>query len=200
MGTANKVRKNRSYKYYTVLSVLLALSTIAIGCEGPTGPQGVQGLQGEVGPQGPQGLQGSPGTANVIYSDWLRLGDVSSLADTTILNRNYAMYHLPAPELTQEINDYGVVIVYYKLSGMITPLPFTLGGLSGADSGIFITFATLKPERITLLSQRLDNTSFTLNLNTEFRYILIPGGVPAETLDGVIEDYVELIDFFQIPG
>ena len=191
----------------TPLLITLVTSLLTLGCEGPTGPEGPQGpegSQGAQGPEGPPGTDGEPGTANVIYSDWIRLGDVASPADTTILSRSYARYHLPAPEVTQEVIDGASVTVYYSLVGMTTKLPFVLAGVGG-DDPVAITFGLLEPGYITLLSQRLDNEPFTLNLNSEFRYVIIPGGIAAETADAAYQGttttiaYPEMKARFGIP-
>jgi len=179
------------------LFLLLILGFGLIGCEGPEGPTGAVGAQGPQGEQGPQGPEGSPGTANVIYSDWLRLGDVSSPADTTLLSRNYTRYHIPASDLTQDIIDNAAVMVYYKLLGLISPLPFTLAGIGG-DEDKLITYAPFEPGRLTILSQELDNTAFPLNLNTQFRYILIPGGTPAKAKMPDLSNYYDVMDYFGI--
>lgn len=182
-----------------LLIVLSSLSLIFImnceGPEGPTGPEGPQGPQGELGPEGPQGPPGEDGNANVISSEWIRLGDVASPADTSLIGRNYTRYHIPADQLTQEIIDGGTIIVYYQLLGMITPLPYTLAGIGG-DEDKLITFAPFTPGRITILSQELDNTAWPINLSTEFRYILIPSSTPAKQKLPDFNNYHETMDFY----
>lgn len=180
-------------KYISGLgAIILMLGLLA--CEGPAGPQGSQGPQGQ---EGPQGEQGPEGTANVIYSDWIQLSDLSSPADTTVISRNYTRYQIPAPELTQEIIDNGAILVYYKLLGMTTQLPFTLAGI-GSSEDLLVTYAPFTPGRITILSQLLDNTPLTLNSNTQFRYILIPGGTPAKKALPDFSNYLETVKYFNI--
>lgn len=185
------------HKY--LLIVISSLSLIFImnceGPEGPTGPEGPQGPQGELGPEGPEGPPGEDGNANVISSEWIRLGDVASPADTSLIGRNYTRYHIPADQLTQEIIDGGTIIVYYQLLGMITPLPYTLAGIGG-DEDKLITFAPFTPGRITILSQELDNTAWPINLSTEFRYILIPSSTPAKQKLPDFNNYHETMDFY----
>lgn len=185
-------------KYIVIIISSIALIGI-LGCEGPEGPTGPAGTQGAQGEQGPQGPQGPEGTANVIYSDWIPLNDasVSSPADTTLLSRNYTRYHIPAEELTQEIIDDGVIMVYYQLLGMITPLPYTLAGLGGDEDKV-ITFAPFTPDRITILGQELDNTAWTINSSTEFRYVLIPGGTSAKQKFPDFSNYYETMEFYGI--
>lgn len=169
------------------------------GPAGPEGPEGPQGPIGETGPQGPEGSQGPPGSANVIYSDWMRLGDVAEEYVTTLLSRNYAAYDLPAPELTQELIDQGIVLVYFRLLGAVSPLPITLGGFSDAEP-YTITFNASQPGKIIILSQYLDNTVNTLANSSEFRYVLIPGGVAANaSYEELVKDYGRLVKQFSIP-
>ncbi len=188
---------------YLLTFGIVVLSLGLLACEGPAGSEGPQGPQGEQGLQGEQGPQGEEGTANVIYSEWMRLGDVSTGADTTILSRNFARYHIPAPDLTQEIIDQGTMLVYYQLLDLITPLPWTFSDLSSGGGTYTVTFGPLKPEFITILSQNSDNTAFTLNLDTQFRYILIPGGVAATSkvkgIDLKSLSYQEVKTLFGIP-
>ena len=180
-------------KYYLTI-IFCFIILITIGCEGPTGPQGPQGEQGI---QGSTGSQGPAGTANVIYSEWIAVSEFSSSTDISLLGRNYRAYPMPAPELTQEIIDSGAILVYYKLQGMITQLPLTLTGLFGQPD-LLITYATLTPGEITILAQRADNTASNLNTNTEFRYILIPGGTPANQSPPDFSNYIETMEFYGI--
>ncbi len=121
---------------------------------------------------------------------------VMYLPPGTLLSRNYTRYHIQALELTQDIIDNGAVLVYYKLLGMITPLPFTIAGLG--DEDIIVTYAPFIPGRLTILSQELDNTAFTLNLDSQFRYILIPGGTPAKAKMPNLSDYYAVMDYLGI--
>jgi hypothetical protein len=171
-------------KYLSII-VIAMLLIVVTGCEGPEGPTGPEGPQGEQGPAGPlgpageDGEDGEDGNANVIYSDWIALSTLSAPADTTVLSRNYTRWHIPAEQLSQEIIDGGAVLVYFRLLGMITQLPYTVASISDFDEDVLITFAPFAPGQITILSQSLDNTPFSLNSSSEFRYLLIPGGVPA---------------------
>src|SRR5215217_3270814 len=65
-------------KSYLWMFLSLIVVTFFVACQkgdtgpaGPAGPAGAAGANGANGPQGPAGPQGDPGTANVIYSDWL---------------------------------------------------------------------------------------------------------------------------------
>src|SRR3546814_16208510 len=63
-------------KPFKLLLSALFLATLLLSCEkegppGPAGAAGEQGPRGETGATGPKGAKGDPGTANVIYSDWI---------------------------------------------------------------------------------------------------------------------------------
>lgn len=170
---------------YSFFVPALALAFI-IGCEGPEGPQGEQGIQGI------QGEQGDPGTANVIYSDWSQLE--GAWRDSVIFGGNFKVNHLTAPELTQAIMDYGVVLCYVKYGTHNVPLPYTNSSYTlgfHIDLGRII-FSTLKP----------DLTGGVVLINTmQFRYVLIPGGVAAtkSTVDYTKLTYEQICTVFDIP-
>src|SRR5690625_1403601 len=178
------------------------------GEPGPEGPQGPKGDQGEPGPEGPQG---EPGTANVIYTEWINIGFSGSQGSIprsprSYLGRNYTAYEFEIPELTQEIIDQGTVLVYMKMgprnvNGLITQLPFTLGNTDGTtDSTIYITY-TLTNGLVRVLSQYLDtNTAFNMVETTDFRFVLIPGGTAAAySFDSDDVEYERIVKRFSIP-
>lgn len=199
-----KLNKITMKKVYMRGFVVLAISTalmIASGCEGPegpTGPQGEPGPQGTAGSQGPQGEQGPPGedgNANVIYSEWVALSELEAASDTTVLGRTYRKFDIPAPELTQDIIDRGTILVYFKLSDAVFPLPSTFGGANP----IYVTFSPFQPGVLSILSQNLDNTASGLNLGSEIRYILIPGGVTASKTKPLdFKDYYSVMEYYGI--
>lgn len=178
-----------------LIVILSSISLIFLmnceGSEGPTGPAGAQGPQGDVGPQGPQGPEG---TANVIYSEWITLSDLEAPSDTTFLSRTYNKWEIPAPEITQEIIDQGVILVYFSLTGAILPLPTTFGGANP----IYITFAPFQPGILSILAQNLDNTVSGLNSSIQFRYIIIPGGMAAKQALPDFSNYQETMEFYGI--
>jgi len=95
-------------------ALIIALLIGVVSCEKIVrGPQGAEGTIGEQGPQGPAGDTGpigDPGTidsVNVFYSDWV---DPDNWIDSA--GSRYAT--IPSPEITQEVIDKGLVIVYYK--------------------------------------------------------------------------------------
>ncbi len=95
------------YAAFVAVAVLLAACG-KDGDTGPAGPAGPQGAQGPGGAAGPQGPQGEPGTANVIYSDWL---DVGYDEDTTVIAVGDTLFRyfsgIDVPKLTADIASKG---------------------------------------------------------------------------------------------
>ncbi|WP_220392838.1 hypothetical protein [Chitinophaga lutea] len=61
---------------FLLLTATAALFMSSCGKDGDVGPAGEKGENGDTGaggPAGPAGPKGDPGTANVIYSDWLNV-------------------------------------------------------------------------------------------------------------------------------
>ncbi|WP_109699581.1 lipoprotein [Chitinophaga deserti] len=117
---------------FPAIAALMLAACSKEGPAGPAGPQGQQGnpgAQGTPGAQGPQGTPGTPGTngnANVIVKTF------SSTAYTwnkeTILGINYRTIQVPVPEITADIINTGMVLVYVAANtDSWTPLPLTLG-------------------------------------------------------------------------
>lgn len=171
------------------------------GVPGPAGSQGEQGPAGPAGPQGEQGEQGSTGTANVIYSDWIASGFPASITD------NVEDFDIDAPKLTQEIIDKGVILAYGKTTGDpdVLPLPVYIPTVNESYYH--------RVENVGLLQIRVmsgDGSAIGGTVFGEYRYVLIPGGVPAANgpgnigskttaLDYTKMSYKEIIAHFNIP-
>ncbi len=164
---------------------LLFLITIAFsnckkgdtGDAGAAGATGAPGANGATGPSGPQGPQGDTGVANVIYSDWLDVTFDPASADSSAW-----IAEIIAPRLVDSILNKGDIKIYWNIGNdsvtaqFITPLPvidlFLFGDLVSVNP-------YFSPQSILILSTH-DISSFTDtygNKNSQFRYILIPGGV-----------------------
>ena len=185
-------------KTFILKYLLIIVSSISLifimNCEGPEGPTGPAGTQGPQGEQGTEGPEGPAGTANVINSEWITLSDLEAPSDTTFLSRTYNKWEISAPEITQEIIDQGVILVYFSLNGAILPLPTTFGG----GNPIYITFAPFQPGILSILAQNLDNTASNLNLAIQFRYIIIPNGMPAKANLVDMNDYHAVMEYYGI--
>ncbi|WP_051293141.1 hypothetical protein [Olivibacter sitiensis] len=111
-----------------------------------------------------RGPQGPPGTANVIYSDWITVG---ASGDTPVYNHT-----ISAPALTQEILDRGQISVYMRADNHGTWEVFQLreGWFSTSEYGIGYR------ARVAAIAL---TTSGGVRLNDyQYRYVLIPGGIP----------------------
>lgn len=150
-----------------LLLCMLLLGALACTKEGPQGPAGVQGEQGPAGPKGDKGSTGAKGTANVIYSDWIKVTytQSGSLYKSTI----------KVPKLTQVICDRGDVVVYVRVNNAFMKLNYE------SDLG-YITYS-FQPGSIEVLT----NNGWLANFDNTFRYVLIPGGVHAR-LSGPVPD------------
>ncbi len=167
------------------------------GETGPTGPAGPAGPQGAQGDQGPQGEQGDPGTANVIYSDW-----IDSEFDANIIATG-SSFDIDAPDMTQEIIDSGVIMVFGRNIPVIgTPDVFQLPHVSN-DNRYFFSAEDAEQLRITVSST--EGASVGTTFFEDYRYVLIPGGQPATNpvsksyVDFSKLTYQQLIDMFDIP-
>ncbi len=142
--------------------------------EGPEGPAGPAGAAGPSGAQGPAGAKGDPGTANVIYSQWLDVTFDEGIAE------------IEAQELTADILDGGDIKVYWNAGTaaqpLVVPVPcvFPVGFLvNDPEEGqpdIYID-----PYYMVGLITLFSNYDLTTTTGgaSRFRYILIPGEVQA---------------------
>lgn len=159
------------------------------GGEGPEGPEGPGGPQGPAGPQGPQGPAGS---ANVIYSDWQFTP--LPVRDTTFDNTKLKIVSFTnIDELTPSFLSDGVVLVYMRFNTGTFPLPYTSN--AGGIPNVLDFFA--KPGVIHVTRFTADNSGSTnIGPGLQWRWVLIPGGVPA---GANVADYEEIQSLFGIP-
>lgn len=189
---------NRSTPIYFI-SIVLFFAFASIACEGPTGSDGPQGPQGEQGSEGPQGPQGEPGTANVIYSDWMNIN--WNFSDGTTFKQMY----IEEPRAVEE--DFltnGTLLMYLKIEapeGIITaPLPFT----NGTDYLTYLA-ADVPGEDVEGIVVRLEATDGATPVQSnwndyQFRYVMIPGGVPAKMKEDFLKDYEAVKEYYGIPN
>ena len=175
----------RLLKQSVYLLLLLGASVLYVACSkdgpaGPAGPEGPAGANGAPGPAGPAGPQGEPGTANVIYSEWL---NVPFEADTFTNNQGvldtigfYAT--IDAPKLTAEVLNQGEIKVYVNFGSLdqpnVMPLPwydvyFNLNIMVNLEVGAIHLYSNGD-----VGTQNQDGT-----LVGQYRYILIPGAEAA---------------------
>ncbi|WP_142687369.1 hypothetical protein [Chitinophaga polysaccharea] len=133
--------------------------------DGPAGPQGAKGDKGD---KGDKGNIGATGTANVIHSNWMKLG----------FSGNAAV--IDAPRLTQDIIDKGEINVYVKSPNVVRKLNIEEGG------GHYATYVFFKGN-IFIYSDIYNDYD-----RDSYRYILIPGGVPARKANINWDNYSEV--------
>lgn len=163
-------------------AVLFTTSCSKSGDPGPAGQQGQKGDKGDPGPAGPGGPKGDPGTANVIYSDWLDVAykpDTVHRAGGTIDTLGYFAF-ADAPKLTADILNKGEVKVYINFTNAadptITSLPYT------EQNGVFIRYVAY--QQTLEFYSNINAGTYTDNAGAkrlQYRYILIPGGAAART-------------------
>ena len=182
--------KNMKTPLYYFLLMALPLLIISCSKEGPTGPAGPTGAQGTTGAAGPAGPAGAAGTANVIYSGWL---DVPFAADTihsgAVIDTIGYYADVNAPKLTNTILTSGDIKVYVNAATAAAPVIFPLPYVD-VYYGLNID-ASFKLQTISLYSN-FNSSTYTSGGNKylQYRYILVPGGVPARIMpDGSAVDW-----------
>lgn len=144
----------------------------AEGAMGPAGPQGVQGIPGETGPKG------DTGETNIIASEWIPSG----FTVPTPIAESFVQFFIDAPELTDEIKQSGVIMVYGKYGNetlpRIVPLPFLIPNVRNHYYYFQINDIN---NRISINLYHTENGSIGYPAFEEYRYVLIP---PTTTTTG----------------
>jgi hypothetical protein len=199
---------------FRILSLLLiAIAFIAVNCtkEGPEGPAGAQGPQGPagvngstgpagpagpagpVGPAGATGATGPAGTANVIYTAWTNFNIANWTAVQSIFGIDQRRYPIPAPGLSQTMLDNGVVIVYIKFGGVSNtayPLPI-VEGITNPGPQNMQNINTLNTITLRFFNSNGVGDPGTFGAPSQWRYVLIPGGVAGGRGTGPYMGYTE---------
>ena len=195
----------RKFMHAGALLFLASCLFLACGDDGDPGPQGAQGAQGEQGPQGPQGpqgdegeqgQQGEPGTANVIFSDWIG----SSFSSTSLGNsRSFTL--LSSSDLNP---NRDVVMVYGRVDGTLTDvyiLPYS--DIEGSAEYFFNLNPMTTTTEVIVRAQTTDGSLGIFDKFSDYRYVIIPGGTPADTGKSAspvdYEDYEAVKAYYNIP-
>ncbi|MGD1840286.1 MAG: hypothetical protein ACFB0B_05230 [Thermonemataceae bacterium] len=173
----------------------LALLVSLVACSGD---------DGEVGPQGEQGPEGPAGTANVIYSDWIDTGG-DFIEDGSLSIKTFTL--ASAEEVTAlgiDLNTSQVLVYGGGFTSLVTPetvlpLPHVSFG------GQFYTY-NINNGEIRVVGFARDSGDNAFNEFDEYRYVIVPGGVPAsgDNARGLQPDYQnmsydEIATLFNIP-
>lgn len=154
------------------------------GAIGPAGPAGATGATGATGPAGATGPQGPAGTANVIYSAWIRPTEASWNEQNLA---RYKLMEITESRINQDIIDKGVVLVYRQTNnGYTAQLPdlqLYSDGTPSIRHGHYI-HGKLHIE-IRTYTRDIEPREYLwappghTGNHARFRYIIIPGGVAA---------------------
>ena len=196
-------------KFMNAGAMLFLASCILFACseDGDPGPQGAQGPQGEQGPQGPQGpqgdegeqgeqgQQGEAGTANVIYSDWIDSPFISALANS----RSFTL--LSSGDLNP---NRDIVMVYGRVDGTLTDVHVLPYSDIEESSEYFFNLNPLVTEtEVIVRAQKTDGSLGVFDKFADYRYVIIPGGTPANTGKSAspvdYEDYEAVKAYYNIP-
>ncbi len=137
------------------------------------------------GKDGATGKDGVTGNANVFASEWKSASTI--LKDTLIDGTCLKIKDLVVPELTQNIIDSGVMIVYFKVGTNFGPyqLPYTSNaGDSDSQIGCVFklgkiiisrhTFNSCRRTSATILNYPGEPVMLGISNNALYRYVFIP--------------------------
>lgn len=146
------------------------------GTDGTNGIDGADGTNGINGTNGTDGADGADGNANVIYSDWFT---PSWTKTTDAFGRDLFEHDEAAADITQDILDSGVILVYGQLNGYNSDLwpTYQVGLLPlvityNTDIDTWTLIFSVGNLRIRLINN--NNSYSSLSILYQFRYIIIP--------------------------
>lgn len=201
--------------YLMILLPFLVFACVEDGETGPQGPQGedgidgtngtdgTDGLQGNTGDTGDTGDQGDPGTANVIYSPWTVFENDRWSQPVTFINVNRRRYTISANDLTENILNTGVIMVYIRNSGpkQAYPLPLTTA-INQSTHQVMAFDAGIGFMIVNFYNLGNTNDPGIPSESWSYRYVFIPGGTPTSgsrmaNID--LSDYEEVKLKYNIP-
>lgn len=202
-----KLMKKIEFKYKISANLLtvFALMILVISCEGPEGPAGpagqagAQGPAGSQGPAGTQGATGNPGemgTDNVFFSSWIN-------NSWTGMPDNYVRDTIPAPQVTDEILNTGVVVVYYRDNAETQFVKVLPSQIYQGTTWIFTLEFQAATENLYLFHGPSRAAGFlganTIIPNSQIRYMVISGLNPSgRYLWPDWNDYKAVCSFFGV--
>lgn len=188
--------KTKMPRVLYVVCIAFAVLMAACGKDGdtgPAGPAGPQGAQGPGGAPGPAGPQGDPGTANVIYSDWL---DVGYEPDTVVFAPGDTLFRFiggfEAEKITAAVLANSDIKVYMNLGTAAEPFVVALPLADFSVFGVFLTITPIFETGIVSLWSNIDAGTGLDDNNQktwQYRYIIIPGGTAARKAAGADVDW-----------
>ncbi len=196
--------KNVIFKTKYVLLALVMVFIFSCAEDGAVGPQGATGAAGVDGQDGTDGADGQDGTdgadgqdgnANVMSFDWFIPPSytlTTGFGDIRLLDYDHA-----ATEITQEIIDTGVVLVYGKLNGynqsiwpnnQVSLMPIVLMyDMDPVEIDTWTAILSVGNIRIRFINS--NNRYNTVNITHQFRYVIIPS---SGSTSGRIADFTRV--------
>ena len=163
------------------LVAILVVTGASLACKGDQGP---------AGPAGADGQDGTPGTANVIYSNWTSFVAANWQQQVDFAGDTVQLYGITASSITSAIVTTGAVLMYVRFGGssVVEALPLVRPILI-ADPQIKELFYRYTTGNITVEFRNIANANNPGTFGgtgNDYRYIIIPGGVPgANSIAGV---------------
>ncbi len=183
------------------LTAFLAIALVS--CSAEDGSDGATGPQGPAGQNGIDGVDGEDGNANVIDIGWFTPPSYSLTVNFGI---NYIEHDEPIDEITQEVVENGVVLIYGKLNGynssiwpydQIAQLPITLTYQNGVTmTDVWTAIVSESNLRIRFVND--DNFYSSISTSHSFRCIIIPSSKTSKnsSINFSKMSYEEVIDHF----
>ena len=114
----NVFLRTKNYVYLFLIGFAFAATACFNSLDGPQGPPGPPGIDGR------DGVDGNANVSSIKYSiladDWVEVGTPGE-------NNFYLLLDLTVPEITEDINESGLVLAYFRANDQDpwTALPFT---------------------------------------------------------------------------
>ncbi|RZS76134.1 hypothetical protein [Pseudobacter ginsenosidimutans] len=149
-----------------------------------------------------KGDTGPAGTANVFFSEWFT--PTPYIKDTVFGVWGFK-YNKPVPAITQKILDSGSVLVYGKLLGynpavwptnQVSQLPISITYMQGGHQ-VDIWEALVTPGNIRIRFTNDHNIYTSIATQHQFRYVIIPGGMPTAHLANM--KYSDVASLYNLP-
>ena len=140
----------------------------------------------EDGKDGINGATGATGSANVIYSEWLT---TPAAVPDNIDGTTGTSFFFDVPELTNEMLEKGTILTYFSYSGIVNPIPYT--SRAGGSTNTILSVVTLNKIKFFRFSHD-GSAAPGFSSTLLWRYILIPGGIPAASGKQLNLDYSKM--------
>ncbi|MBU1014669.1 MAG: hypothetical protein KKG99_16870 [Bacteroidetes bacterium] len=175
----NSYNSCKSIFYSILLLAIVSLTFSSCQKEGPMGPEG---------PAGEDARNSVSSFYYTIYEDeWQTFGEPG-------IGFGYTG-SMDFPEITDDVLNYGAVLVYLYQDNKLFPLPTTF--INAGDGGYMTSiWVTLQYEQVLITFQ--DSDGYTINPgDQEFKVVIIEGGIPIpQSLN--LKDYDEVKKYFNL--